>query len=515
MWSPEIYWNFFGCCGALAPGRLLGVPACTLDDVSTLSTAYAADRLAKESPAWSLLRGRNASAAVALLGTHLGGEERRRPAPELFELIDADLQELRDHGFELPQTAQAYCSEWRNEGILIRRVSEEARGETFELSPGALMAIQFVTQLAEPRQAVTESRLSSIFTALRQLARDTDPSSASRLEALRAEQDRLTAEIERVQAGNFEVLSTDRALERATELLLLADELPSDFARVRGELEAINRQLRERLISQEGSRGTVLEDIFRGVDHLSESDAGRSFNGFFSLILDPEQSTEFEESVGRVLDRDFAGELTPRQTRFPRRMLPTLQDLSGEVHDVMTHLSRSLRRFVQSQELEEDRRIHSLLRSTLKEGVELSSSVRVWQQTGLNLDLTSVPLGTVAAFSLHNPADSETVGSIETQDAAPVDLRELRELARASEIDMKELISNINDVLERRGAVTIAEILEEHPATQGVASVVGLLVLAENQARELSGEEPVSWKSSQGVARHGVVPHYLFTRKVS
>ncbi|WP_035779120.1 DUF3375 family protein, partial [Arthrobacter sp. 35/47] len=122
--------------------------------MSTLSTAYAADRLAKESPAWSLLRGRNASAAVALLGTHLGGEERRRPAPELFELIDADLQELRDHGFELPQTAQAYCSEWRNEGILIRRVSEEARGETFELSPGALMAIQFVTQLAEPRQAV-------------------------------------------------------------------------------------------------------------------------------------------------------------------------------------------------------------------------------------------------------------------------------------------------------------------------------------------------------------------------
>jgi hypothetical protein len=216
-----------------------------------------------------------------------------------------------------------------------------------------------------------------------------------------------------------------------------------------------------------------------------------------------------------VLDRDFAGELTPRQTRFLRRMLPTLQDLSGEVHDVMTHLSRSLRRFVQSQELEEDRRINSLLRSTLKEGVELSSSVRVWQQTGLDLDLTSVPLGTVAAFNLHNPADSETVGSIETQDAAPVDLRVLRELARASEIDMKELISNVNDVLERRGAVTIAEILDEHPATQGVASVVGLLVLAENQARELSGEEPVSWKSSRGVARHGVVPHYLFTRKVS
>lgn len=483
--------------------------------VSILSAVYAADRLIRQHPAWSLLRGRNAAAAVALLGTHLGGEQRRRPAPELFELIDADLQELRDHGFDLPQTAQAYCAEWRNEQILIRRVSDESRGETFELSPGGLTAIQFVAQLDEPRQAVTESRLSSILAALRQLATDTDPNSASRLAALRAEQDRIAAEIERVQTGNFEVLSRDRALERATELFMLADELPSDFARVRAELETINRQLRERLISQEGSRGTVLEDIFRGVDHLAESDAGRSFNGFFSLILDPEQSSGFEDSVSQVLDRDFAESLTPRQVRFLRRMLPSLQDLSGEVHDVMTHLSRSLRRFVQSQELEEDRRINSLLRGTLKDGVALGSEIRAWQPIGLDLDLTSVPLGTVASFNLHNPTDSETVADVETQEAAPVDLRELRELARASEIDMKELIANVNAVLDSRGAVTIAEILQERPATQGVASVVGLLVLAENQGKELDGDESVAWESSQGVSRQGVVPAYLFTQKVS
>lgn len=483
--------------------------------MSTLSAAYAADRLARDSPAWSLLRGRNAAAAVALLGSHLAGDVRRRPAPEVFELIDGDLQELRDHGFDLPQTAQAYCAEWRTEGILIRRASEEFREETLELSQGALSAIHFVTQLAEPRQAVTESRLSNIFAALRQLAQDTDPSVTSRLAALKAQQDRIAAEIERVHAGDFEVLSADRALERARELLALADEIPSDFARVRAELESINRDLRERLISQEGSRGTVLEDIFRGVDHLSESEAGRSFNAFFSMILDAEQSTEFEDSVASVLERDFAGNLTARQTRFLRRMLPQLQDLSGEIHEVMTNLSRSLRRFVQSQDFLEDRRINELLRASLRDGVELGSQIRVWQPTGLSLDLTSVPLGSVAAFSLHNPADSETVTLVESRPPEPVDLRELRELARASEIDMKELVTNVNDVFLRRGAVTIPEVLEDHPATQGVASVVGLLVLAEAHAKALDGDEPVRWQSSRGVARHGTVPRYLFTKKVS
>jgi Protein of unknown function (DUF3375) len=488
-------------------------PPLYANGVSTLSAAYAAERLIRDSPAWSLLRGRNAAAAVALLGSHLAGEERRISAPVLFDLVDGDLQDLRDNGFDLPQTAQAYCTEWRTEGILIRRASGEAREETFELSPGALAAIQFVSQLAEPRQTVTESRLSNIFAALRQLAQDTDPNVTSRLAALRVEQDRIAAEIERVQAGDFEVLSPDRALERARELLALADEIPSDFARVRAQLELINRDLRERLISQEGSRGTVLEDIFRGVDHLSESEAGRSFNAFYSMILDAEQSAEFEESVGSVLERDFAGKLTARQTRFLRRMLPQLQDLSGEIHEVMTNLSRSLRRFVQSQEFQEDRRINELLRATLKEGVELSSQVRVWQSTRLSLDLTSLPLGSVSAFNLHNPADLETVTLVQTQQPGTVDLRALRELARASEIDMKEII--VNESFRRRGAVTISEVLAEHPATQGVASVVGLLVLAETHARSLAGDEPVSWFSSQGVARHGLVPRFMFTKEVS
>lgn len=108
--------------------------------MSTLSAVCAADRLVEDSPVWSLLRDRKAAAAVPMLGSSLAGEDRRRPAPEVFELVENDLQELRDHGFDLPQTAQAYHAEWLYEGILIRRASGEARGETFELSQGAIAA---------------------------------------------------------------------------------------------------------------------------------------------------------------------------------------------------------------------------------------------------------------------------------------------------------------------------------------------------------------------------------------
>lgn len=493
----------------------MSVPLGRVAAVSTLSTALAAQRLSADHPAWAFLRAQHAAPAIAILGEHLGGEDKRLPAPVLFSKVDEDLAVLRDHGFDLPQTAQQYCAAWRDAGFLVRRAAESAREEVFELSEGALTAIRFVSQLADRRQTVTESRLSTILAQVRQLAVETDPDASSRLRALREQRDRLDAEIERVAAGDFEVLDADRALERARDILALAEELPADFARVRTEMEQLNRSLREKLVEQESSRGAVLEDVFRGVDHLASSDAGRTFAGFYSLILDPARSAELEDHVSAVLERPFAGELTPQQARRLRRMLPSLQDASGEIHDVMTAFSRSLRRFVQSQELQEDRRIHRLLRQTLRTAMDLGGHVRPFHHVGVELDLTSVPLDSVAVLRLHNPADSEVTEDVTTVEAAPVDVVALRDAVRASEIDVKELVGNVNAVLAERGPSTIGEVLAARPATQGVASVVGLLVLAEEHGTEVGGEERVGWVSAGGVTRTGTVPVHLFTSEVA
>ncbi|GAB3518954.1 DUF3375 domain-containing protein [Arthrobacter monumenti] len=498
--------------------------------MSVLRTAMVASRLQKDDPAWIMLRGRNAAVAVAILGRHLGAEQRRLAAPVLFDRIEEDLEELRGNGLDLPQTAQAYCADWRNDGILIRRTADRAREETLELSEGALTAIRFVIQLAEPRPTVTESRLATILDRLRTLARDTDPDVETRLAALRAERDRIDEQIDRVQGGDVDVLHTEQAVERIRDILSLAEEVPADFARVRAQMESLNRNLRERLIEQDGPRSSVLENIFRGVDLLAESEAGRSFSGFYALLLDPEHGLEFEDSVAGIMDRDFVEQLSPTQLRVLRRLLPTLQDRSSEIHAVMTAFSRSLRRFVQSQQLQHERLISRRLREALGEAMSTSTRVKPYVKTDMRLDLTSVPLDSVASLNLHNPADFEAAQDVVEHAAAPVDVEELRALARASEIDMAELEDNVNAVLVEHGAATIAEVLDWHPATQGVASVVGLLVLAEEHATALDGREDVTWESSSanvGVSkpngpldavatapRRGTVGRYLFSERI-
>lgn len=479
-------------------------------NVTALTAALSARRLSEDSSAWSLLRGANAPAAVAILGANLAGEVRRLAAPELFEAVEAGLAELRAHGFDLRRTAVQYCADWLAAGHLVRRPGE-AREELYELSEGALTAIRFVEQLVDPRPSITESRLATIVDRVHRLAVDTDPDVTRRIAALEKERDRIEAEIAALASGQVEALPAERAVERAVDILSLAAEIPEDFARVRGVLEELNREVRARLVEEPESRGAVLDDIFRGVDLLAESDAGRSFSAFYALVLDAERAASFEAEVEAIITRPFARGLSREDAWALARMLPTLQDAGSEIHQVMTSFSRSLRRFVQSEELAEDRRVHRLVREALGQVSQLAGRIAPYQPTGLELRLSAVSPSQISAMRLLNPADSETTEPVRTAASQLADLSQLRELVRTAEIDLAELSRNVNEVLARCGPSTVASVLLEHPATQGVASVVGLLVLAAEHATATTDRtEHVTWGDSRGAT----VPQYLFEEQL-
>lgn len=482
--------------------------------MSAVHAALTARRLLAESPAWALLRADNAPVAFAVLGARFSRQRRQVPAPELMETVDADLDLLRDHGFELPQSAQHYVRSWLAGGYLVRRPGE-AREELYELSDGSLTALRFIEDLATPRTSVTESRLTTIVQRVRALNVDTDPDISRRVAALSAERDALDARIQALTAGGLTEVDEQRSVDAAADILSLASQLPEDFARVRAELETINRSLRSKLIEEPESRGSVLDDIFRGVDLLSESDAGRSFAAFHALLLDPERTVAVDDDIDQLLSRPFSRKLKESQRLALRDLLPDMQRSSADISNVMTALGRSLRRFVQSEELAEERAVHRQLRGTMAAAAQAAKTLRPFTKLNLELELTGLQVASPSAMKLHNPSESQTAEPLRIHDSGTADLAALREAVRASEIDFAELSENVNAVLAQQGAATIAEVLEKFPATQGIASVVGLLVLAESHGvRAGDVPEPVHWVSDEQT-RQAVVPRFLFQEKIS
>lgn len=451
-------------------------------------------RLQQEAPEWSLLRARNAGLIIAVVQAYFPPERRVRPAAEVVAELDQDLELLRGTGAEFDSTATAYVASWVHDGYLIRRPGQTRGTETLAPSAAALNAAAMVNGIDAPQRTASASRLGSIAANLIALQRDSDPISASRLALLQAERKAVEQRIEEVERGEFAVLDAESAKERVAETLGLAQEVPVDFARVRSTIEELSRDLRAKILDDTAEGGATLGNVFRGVDLLADSEAGRSVNGFYDVILDAEQSARLQEAITAILSRDFAAELTPQMRTDLSTLLTRLEDEAATVRQTMILLSRSLRHFVLSRQYEEHRRLRQLIQRCQSLAVQVSAQHRPEKSMNLELTRIGMQVRSIAALKLHNPGEGRVPTEFDRHDTDEVGFAELAAQAHESDIDFEELRSNIVASLSQSaGPVTAGQVLAEFPATQGLASIVGLMVLgAEHGAVSADTSERVA-----------------------
>lgn len=473
----------------------------------------AALRNLREQPLWRLLAANKAPVVIGLLQSLFVESEQTLLSSVLHERLTRDIEALRAVGEELPQAPQAYVAEWLSQGWLTRRFPAGASEEEYELSVDALTALRFVTGLLKPRTTATESRLSVVIHQLSRLAEETNTNPQARLAALRAERDRIDRAIEEVERGGAKALAPDRAVERAREVIALAQELAADFRSVRDEFERLNRGLRQSLMENEGSRGDVLEQLFAGVDLIGESDAGRTFHAFWRLLTDSEQAATLRESLDEVTGRPFARQLESQERKFLLGLTGALLNEGRGVHDVLQHFARSLKSFVQSREFLEHRRLHGLLKAATHAALDVKDDVRPNEQVGFELMQSSSRIRSVSQWVLYDPAERVTDSSMQAAEPSELDLEIVSELVRQSEIDFRTLKAHVRAILERQSQVSIAQVLAEYPAEQGLGSVVGYVALGSKHGEVTDGTELVVWEGDDEVQRRAKVPTIYFMRE--
>lgn len=474
----------------------------------------AALRSLRERPIWRLLAALKAPPLIAILQDLFPDSARTLPSSIVHERIARSLESLRAVGEDLPQTPQAYIAEWLAEGWLTRRYPAGASEEEYELSADALAAIRFITGTLAPRTTATESRLSLVIQQLAQLAEDTDTDLSSRLAYLRAERDKLDQTIAEVQGGSIRTIPDERALERAREIIALAQELAGDFRSVRDDFDRLNHSLRQRLMeNDDGSRGEVLEQLFAGVDLIGESAAGRTFEAFWRLLTDAHQSALLVESLDELVQRPFARHLQSEERKFLLGLTATLLSEGGSVHDVLQNFARSLKSFVQSREFLEQRRLYELLKEATQASLALRESVRPNEPIGYDLTQTSSRVRSVSQWILHDPAqrlaDSEMKDAVESE----IDLATVHDMMRWAEIDFRTLRQHIHSALSDTSQVSIAEVLRRFPAEQGLGSVVGYVALGARHGEVTHLSELVSWEGSDAAPRRAKVPAIYFLKE--
>ncbi len=467
----------------------------------------------RERPTWKLLAATQAPVTMALLQALLLDADRQLPAALLHERLARELEDLRDRGFDVPRTAKAYVADWLAAGWLERRFPEGSSEEQYELSAAAITALRFLASLDATRSVATESRLALVTQQLAQLARDTDADPGSRLRELMAERDRIDAEIAAVSEGRVEVLDDVRALERAREVIGLADELAEDFRHVRDDFQKLDRDFRERIIEDERQRGEVLEALFAGVDVIAESESGRSFDAFWRLLTDAEQSGQLEAAIDAVTSRPFARQLDRRERGFLLYLTHTLLERGGHVHDVLQHFARSLKSFVQSQAYLEQRRMHQLLKQARTDALKLRDQVRTRAGIGYTLAQSSARIDSPSRWRLHDPRQNRIDGHVAQADEAAISLDNVGELVARSEIDFTSLKRHVHAMLDVRAQCSVGDVLAAYPARQGLGSVVGYVALGSRHGMRVPDRrESISWRGEDGSERRARIPLLYFLK---
>lgn len=495
-----------------------------------ISTAIALQGLKDENIAWKLLRAKRAPLTIAVLDAHFTEDVRRIPVSEFVNLVDVDLDDIRARtSIEVTKSAQAYCDKWRADGYLIRRPVAQTRQETYELSSGALMAIDYAKRMLQPHRTATQSRLSIIIGQISSLALATDENEDRRRQALQEERDRIDQKLALLDQGHLDVLNRNEAAEKTRDIVSLAREIPADFVHVRNDFEHINRSLYETIINFEPGHQGVLADIFDGVDEIAQSPSGQSFKGFYSLLRDSDLTETVQDDIDTILDGDYARELNPEERRFLRGLVRTFIDQSQEVNGVMTSFAQGLRRFVQSQNFQQERALKQQLDRALGRAHRVIETHPSTYRIGQALDLTSVPIMPITRWKLKNPAETQAMAAEHppVTETDTISFEELRRIARETEIDFTELAGQVNDCVrealahsrddapDQRVSVSVAEILRRHPATQGLASIVGLIALALDQGTAESGSELLRWTAEDGHRFRAEVPTLAFYKEVS
>lgn len=482
--------------------------------VNILRIAKSLHGLRQTGRTWRLLAKDTAPLVLAMLQCVFEEDDKTLPASVLLERVSASLEALRGDGYGgLQQSAGAYIADWLTEGWLERRLPAGASEEVYERTAEAHGALRYVQSLLAPRITTTESRLANVMQQLVRLAEETDANPESRMRTLLAERERVNAQIDALQRFGAQTLPEERALERAREVIALAQELAADFRSVRDEFAKLNHDLRRRLLEDEGSRGEVLGRLFEGVDVIAESDPGRTFHAFWRLLTDGGQSALFADALEAVTEREFARGLASHERRFLQDLTVTLLREGGDVHEVVQQFARSLKTFVQSREFQEQRRIRDLLRSAQHAALELRETVRANERLGYELTTTTARVRSATQWQLYDPQLRAPAAEMLDAPDAELTPEAVGALVRQSDIDFATLKGHIRAALAERSQVRIGELLERFPAEQGLASVVGYIALGTQHGQLTEQRELVCWTGGDGVARRARIPTVYFLQE--
>jgi hypothetical protein len=472
------------------------------------------DALRKRHPAWRLLMADSAPFVASFLHRCFVEPNLRTIArPELVARLDDYLFHLRERLGEdaFPRTAAAYLDEWAAEdrGWLRKYYPQGSDEPHFDLTPATEKALAWLAGLGQRQFVGTESRLITVFDLLRRIVQGTEIDPKARIADLEKRQAEIAAELARVREGRVDLMDSAQVRDRFAQISDTAYALLADFRELEQSFRELDRAVREKIATWDGSKGALLDEIFGERDAISDSDQGRSFQAFWDFLMSPARQEELSSLLESVFALPAVQKLSPNE-RLLRVHYDWLE--AGEVAQrTVARLSEQLRRYLDDKVWLENRQIMQTIRA-IEQG---ALAVRHEPPAGtfVEVDEPAPTVDLAMERPLFSPPWKPTITDqilLEGEGDVPIDV-----LYQQVYVDKTALAAHLRRTLQTREQISLAELVAARPLERGLAEIVAYLSLAADDSRALIDDEQkqvIAWTDAGGIERRATVPLVVYCR---
>ena len=352
--------------------------------------------LRRNHPAWSLLASPKGPLILAslksLIDSSPGGVVLEE-AVERLATVFADY--ANDSEFDLgedhPLAARREIRQWIKRGLIVERDGKILATDAFQ------RALLFLDSLEDHSMTSTASRLATVQRAIELLEVQLSRSQKDRERAIQARMELLAIELQAVQTGVFDVLDGKQAEEGIREVYQLAMSLQADFRRVEDSYRQADRQLRQRIISENQNRGQIVDELLNGHEQLVQTVEGQVFESFYAQLVKSSELHDMKSRIRSILENGNSDKaLSRKQKAELKQLVSRLVYESERVIQARSHSERDVRGFLKSGLANEQLRVGALLQEIFQAALELD-----WQSQKIRR--TDSPLPPIAISSGNLP----------------------------------------------------------------------------------------------------------------
>lgn len=469
--------------------------------------------LRKKNPAWRLLASPQATFSASFLYKEFIAENKRQISEqELISHLENFIFILNQGVDDLfPRSAREYLDEWANDDHgWVRKFYPTGEDEPyFDITSSAQKAIEWLLSLKQQAFIGTESRLITVFELLHQIVERSEANPELRLAELERRKAEIEREIIRVVNGQVELLDETQIKERFWQAMTTAREMLADFRAVEQNIRDLDRGMRERIATWDRGKGELLEAIFQEQDGISQSEQGKSFAAFWKFLMSSSSQDDFKNTLDQVLNLKPVQEMN--MSRNVRYIHHDWVNAGAHVQETVATLSQQLRRYVDENFLEEERRINQLVREI--EGKAISVRNNPPKEWEIEIDGVRLEIQLPMDRPLFSPPQRPGI----KDDIVDAGLEDVPAEALFSQVyvDKEKLKDQIGFMLQIQDEVTLAQVIEHYPLKLGLSELVTYLIITSESAQanfHADDKDEVSWIDEAGKRRVAKMAKIVFRR---